>query len=216
MNATHGPGASAQPLSNANHRPLPRRVPPAGFTLVEALVSISITAIAGSALLLGIASALQTTETVLEETIALGLAQQLMDEISCAGYAEAGAGGQQTVLGPEAGETAGGTRELFDDLDDYHGLAEQPPRDLWGVELGADDGEGDERHAAFQSPAAALDRWRREVEVYYVNATDHNTRLGAGATSDFRAVTVSVLVDTAAGRRQIVSLKRVVGYVPPP
>jgi hypothetical protein len=189
---------------------------PAGFTLVEALVSITITAIAGSALLLGIASALQTTETVLEETVALGLAQQLMDEICCAAYVEPGTGGYQTVLGPGASEVAGGKRALFDDMDDYHGFAEQPPRDVWGRELGLDDGEGSDRHAAFQSQAAALDRWRREVEVYYVSATDHNTRLGAGATSDFRAVVVTVLVDTAEGRRSIKSLKRVVGYVPPP
>lgn len=201
---------------NANLRLLSRRAPPAGFTLVEALVSITITTVTGSALLLGIASALQTTESVLEETVALGLAQQLMDEVAGAGYAEAGVGPYQTTLGPEAGETTGGNRALFDDLDDYHGLVEQPPRDVWGVELGADDGEGGDRHAAFQTPAGSLDRWRREVEVYYVSAADFNTRLGAGATSDYRAVAVRVLAATTEGTRQIVGLKRVFGYVPPP
>ena len=65
----------------------------AGFTLVEAVVSTAIVTMAGSALLLGVASAIDATDIVLEQALAEGMAQQLMDEIAGRQYAEPGAGG---------------------------------------------------------------------------------------------------------------------------
>ncbi|MHB1036971.1 MAG: type IV pilus modification PilV family protein [Pirellulales bacterium] len=69
--------------------PRPRLARPA-FTLVEALVAISIAAVAGSAVLLGLNNSLQTTNSALEQTIAAGLAQQALDEISGAAFADLG------------------------------------------------------------------------------------------------------------------------------
>ena len=54
---------------------------PVGFTLVEATVALAITAVAASALLLGVTSSLHTTDDCLQQTIAAGLAQQLLDEV---------------------------------------------------------------------------------------------------------------------------------------
>jgi type II secretory pathway pseudopilin PulG len=196
------------------------RLPPTGagrrraFTLVEALTSMTITAVAGSALLLGIAAAIDTTQAAEEQTIALGLAQQLMDELAGLPYCEPGTGPYQAVLGPESGES-GGDRSRYDDLDDFHGLVQQPPLDLWGVPLGADNGAGGTRHPAFAAPPGAFSAWRTEVEVYYVSNSDLATRLAQGVTSNHRAVQVRVLANPPGqGSRSIIELRRVFAYVP--
>ncbi len=163
-----------------------------GFTLVEAVVSTAIVTIAGSALLLGIASAIETTDMVLEQTLAEGMAQQLMDEIAGCRYAEPGMGGHQISLGPESGEAKGDSREAFDDLDDYHGLNVSPPCDPWGVPLGQDDGVGGKRTSALRAAKGSFEGWRQRVEVYYANPADFTQPLAAGQTSDYRVVRVSV------------------------
>jgi type II secretory pathway pseudopilin PulG len=189
---------------------------PAAFTLVEALVSIAITAIAASVLLLGIQSSLQTTDEALHETVATGLARQLLDEILGARYHAVGFDGYQVVFGPSTDETSGSGRERYDDIDDFDGLRIQPAEDLWGVALGTDDGEGGQRHPGFWAPADVLDRWRQEVDVYYVDPSDLTTPLPSGQVSDYRVVEVRiVLVDPARGDRELARLRRVVAYVPP-
>lgn len=152
-------------------------------------MSIAITAIAGSALLMGIHTSLQATGESLGQTIAGGLAEQLMDEI----------------LG-----------QPYDDIDDYNGLRRLPPADAWGIALGKDDGEGGLRHANFQVTNRILDNWRQEVDVYYVDESDPSTPLPAGQTSDYRMVEVRIVqVDPDRGNRQLATLRRVVAYVPP-
>jgi MSHA pilin protein MshD len=187
----------------------------AGFTLAEALLAVMLTAVSGSALLLGIAAALDTTETVVDRTVALGLAERLMDEISTARWSESDASPYPTVLGPESGEAVGSSRTSFDDLDDYNGLDEQPPRDRWGFALGSGDGAGGQRSAALQVPAAQIARWRQLVEVYYVSETDGTSRLASGQTSDLRAVEVRVYA-TADGfdDRLVADLRRIFVHVP--
>jgi len=193
-----------------------RHRPPAGFTLVEALVSIAIAAIAGSTLLLGITSSLQMTGESLEQTIAGGLAEQLMDEVLGGRYASVGAGGHQTTFEASAYELSGSHRERYDDVDDYDGLRRLPPADAWGIPLGTDDGEGGLRHANLQVTNRMLDNWRQEVDVYYVDESDLSARLSAGQTSDYRMIEVRIVrVDPARGNRILAALRRVVAYVPP-
>ncbi len=161
----------------------------AAFTLVEALLAISVAALAGSVLLLGITSSLQTTNEALQQTIANGMAQQLMDEV---------VGGR------------------YHDVDDYDGVRRQPPTDPWGIELGKDDGEGGQRHPDFQAPAGFFDNWRQEIDVYYVGESDLTTALPAGQIRDYRAVVVRIVyVDPERGERVLAELRRVVAYVPP-
>ena len=188
----------------------------AAFTLVEALLAISVAALAGSVLLLGITSSLQTTDEALQQTIANGMAQQLMDEVLGGRYMELGCTPYDTYLQPGSVEKAPGTRELYDDIDDYNGVRSQPPTDPWGIELGKDDGEGGERHPDFQAPAGFFDNWRQEIDVYYVGQSDLTTRLPAGQVSDYRAVVVRIVyVDPERGERVLAELRRVVAYVPP-
>jgi len=193
-----------------------RRRFPAAFTLVEALVAISITAIGGTALLLGISSSLQTTEYAIEQTIATGMARQLLDEVVGTRYCADGIGDPyQTYFGPSSYEAGGTGRERYDDIDDYHGFRSKPPVDMWGVELGTDDGEGSQRHPNFQAPPHFLDNWQQEIDVYYVDESDLTTPLPSGQVSDYRVVEVRiVLVDPDRGRRELASARQVVAYVP--
>ncbi len=186
-----------------------------GFSLVEAMVAVSITAIAGAAILLGIQSSLQTTTHVLEKTIAQGLAHQLMDEITGCRYVEYGTDPYQAALVPGSDELATGTREIFDDIGDFNAQDNQSPVDAWGVMLGHDDGQGGTRNEYFTAPRKLLDRLRRTVEVYYVDPDDLSQRLLAGATSDYRAVEVSVFyVEDGGEQRELVKLRRIVVNIP--
>ncbi len=164
--------------------------PPGAFTLIEALVAISMTAVAGSVLLLGVASSLQHTDDAMRRTIALGLAQQLMDEVASAPSIES--------------------------IDQYDGSFSEPPADPWGVSLGTEDGKGGQRHASFQAPAGLLNQFGREVRVSRVAASDLTAPLPAGAESDYRLVEVRVTYrapNTSA--QELARVQRIVAYVPP-
>jgi len=197
----------------------------AAFTLVEALLAVAFTATAGSVLLLGIGGSLQTTSDALHETVAQGMAQQLMDEVLGGRYAAAGVDGYQVTLGPNAVEKAGAGRP-YDDIDDYNLVRIQPPQDLWGIDLGKEDGRGSTRHVSFWAPVnrtgadvgriSFFQGWRQEVYVYYVDESDLTQRLSAGQTSDYRAVEVRIVQEVAEGGfRELAKLRRVVAYVPP-
>ena len=188
----------------------------AAFTLVEALLAISVAALAGSVLLLGITSSVQTTDEALQHTIANGMAQQLMDEVLGGRYHAVDVGPYQISFSPSSYELGGSARERYDDIDDYDGVRSQPPTDPWGIELGKDDGEGGQRHPGFQAPAGFFDNWRQEIDVYYVGQSDLTVRLPAGQVSDYRAVVVRIVyVDPEGGERVLAELRRVVAYVPP-
>jgi hypothetical protein len=165
--------------------------------------------------LLGVTSSLRTTTDCLEQTIAAGMAQQLLDEVVGARYMELGLREPNEHLEPDGTEAATGTRELFDDIDDYNGVRQQPPTDRWGIALGQDDGEGGGRHPNFRIPSGYLDRWRQEVDVYYVDPADLSMRLTGSQVSDYRAVEVRIVyVDPDRGDRVLSTLRRVVAYVP--
>lgn len=180
------------------------------------MVAISLTALAGSALLLGTTSSMYSTQDAVRQTVAYGMAQQLMDEAVGCRYMEAGVDGHQYPLGPNWSEMIGGTRRYYDDIDDFNGWRNQPPTDLYGVPLGADNGQGGQRNPAFQCRAGYFKNWRQEVDVYYVSDADLTAPLPAGQTSDYRAVEVRITYnDPVSGPRQLAKLRRIVTYVAP-
>ncbi|MCS7304284.1 MAG: type II secretion system GspH family protein [Thermoguttaceae bacterium] len=186
------------------------------FTLLEALVAIALVAMCGAAVLWGLQSGVQNAQTALEQTIALGLAQQLMDEILGAKYCENLNNPYETLLGPTGWESSGQGRQRYNDIDDYHGWIGKPPVDWWGIRLGEDNGDGTSRHPAFRAPSSLLQNWQQEVEVYYVSPTDLRSRLPVGQVSDFRAVEVRIVEQTPGrGRRELAKLREIVAYVPP-
>jgi prepilin-type N-terminal cleavage/methylation domain-containing protein len=191
-----------------------------GFTLIEALVATTVAAIAGTALLAGVYGSIASTKFSQEQTIANGLAQQLMDEIAGKMYCATRNQPYETTLGPSSTEQAGPGRSLFNDLDDYNGIRNEPPKDPWNIAIADDDGRGNTsassglRHPSLRD-SSFLTKWRQEVDVYYVSATNLTTKLAAGQTSDFRCVEVRIYVDDPNGaRRNLVTLKRVFAYVP--
>jgi type II secretory pathway pseudopilin PulG len=187
----------------------------AAFTLVEALVSTAIATIAGTAILLGIGGAIEITDAVLDETLADGMAQQLMDEIAGCLFVEPGLDWQSATLGPDAGETNDNRRDAYDDIDDFHGLKVSPPRDLWGIPLGTDNGAGGQRHAAFRVPSAVFNGWRQQVEVFFVSEDDLNTPLPAGQFSRCKVARVRVSRRDAGGaQRTLAEMTRVFHYLP--
>jgi type II secretory pathway pseudopilin PulG len=195
--------------------PAARRAYRRAFTLVEAMVATSITAVAGSALLLGISSSLKTTNDVLNQSLAAGVAQRLMDEIAGKLYCGDPTQPYQYPLGPDAYEAGSVCRERYNDIDDYNVFSSQPPKDCWGVAIGADDGQGGTRDPHFQIGASLFANWQQNVSVYYVNPANLSQALPAGQTSDYRAVEVTInFKDPVQGTRLLTTVRRVFTYVP--
>jgi MSHA pilin protein MshD len=185
------------------------------FTLVEALVSTAIATIAGTALLLGISSSIQMTDAVLDQTIAAGMAQQLMDEIAGCKYVEPGLAATYSVLGPDAGETSGSSREMYDDIDDFHGLNASPPCDYWGVPLGEENGSGGRRHVNFRTGSDYFAGWRQQVEVFFADVANPSSPLPTGQVGSMKIVRVQILAQNSGeGPRILAESTRVFSYVP--
>ena len=206
------PGAMTCQIPPLSFRLRPCR--PRGFTFIEAMAAVMITAMAGIAILLGVSAALQSTTNAMEQTIALGMAQQLMDELAGKRYAENPTNPYDTPLGPTSSEAAGPGRSQYNNIADYNGLAEMPPLDPWGVELGTDDGQGGQRNPNMQA-VGYLANWQRSVEVYYVDPTNLSNRLSGGQTSNYRGVEVHISIqDNNGALRPVLTLRRVFAYVP--
>jgi hypothetical protein len=179
------------------------------------MVAITVLALAGSVLLLAADTSLQTTMDAVDRTIADGLAQQLVDQISLARYIEPGTA-YSDPFGPTGWESAGSGRERFNDTDDYHNFSAQPAEGIFGEPLGTGNGDGTARHSALQVPPGYFDDWRQRVEVYFVDPADPSVRLTSG-TSEYRAIEVTIeRIEADNTVRPLASRKKVVAYVPPP
>jgi type II secretory pathway pseudopilin PulG len=185
------------------------------FSLVEAIIAITVLALAGSVLLLAVDSSLQTTSDAVDRTIADGLAQQLLDELSLAHFMEPGTSASDP-LGPSGWESSGNGRERFNDTDDYHNFTAEPAEGIWGEPLGTGNGDGTARHSAFQIAPNYFQSWRQRVEVFFVDPADPSVRLTVG-TSEYRAVEVTIeRIEPDGTVRPLATRKKVIAYVPPP
>ena len=194
-----------------------------GYTLVEAMVGLSLTAMAGAVVLLAVETSLDAADQALQQTVAAGLAEQLADEILGAMYYAPGANPYQSSLGPDEAATQGDGREQFDEIGDYDGYGRDvsPPEDRWGAIVGqGDDRDPDAtRHPNFAAPTGAFDGWRQQVEVYYVDPDnpfpdDPSDRLGE--PSDYRAIEVVISRELATGEvHELARVRRVVTFLPP-
>lgn len=194
------------------------RVRRCGFTLVEVMVSMSIMAIAGAAILLGVQSAVKTTDDIVEETIAAGIARQLLDEILGARYATPGGGPYDvSAMGPSAHEKLAVGRMMYDDTDDYLSVQDEPPQDRWGNLLGRGDGSGNARATPFAIRSGMLDNWRQKVDVYYVSNSDPSVKMPPGKPSDYRAAEVHVYrIDSDGKKREVYRTRQVFTYLQSP
>ncbi|MBP90870.1 MAG: hypothetical protein CMJ64_29860 [Planctomycetaceae bacterium] len=193
----------------------------AGFTLAEALVSITLISLAGSALLLATELTLDASADALEANVADGLANQMIEEILGLPYVEKGESASQQwwQLGPESDEYSRPVvRANYDDMDDYRVLlARNPMTDEFAIELGQGDGGGGLRHPNFRLSDTYFDGWLLYVVIWHADESDLSANLYTGRSiSDFRAIEVSIWKRADDGTwSKLTSVRRVIGYVPP-
>lgn len=184
------------------------------FTLIETMTAMSILALVGGTLMANMAATTNTSQDAVDRAVALGMAQQLLDEICGMKYAESLGGEYDTGLGPGSPEKSAGARRQFDDIDDYLGVSTSVPTDRWGIALGADNGRQGTRLAAFRAPATFFTGWRQQVDVFYVSDTNLSTKLTSGSSSH-RKIEVRITAAQADGSvRELAYVSRVVAYVP--
>jgi hypothetical protein len=197
------------------------------FSLIEALIALSITAMAGAVLLLSVESSLQSTSDAVERTIADGVAQRLLDEILTRRFVDpeenSGSGGSsllglealKELLGATTSESLGDGFELFNDIDDFAGHSAKPLQGSYGEVLGTGDDNGNQRLDNFRLRSNFFNNWRQRVDVYYVNANDHTVR--SAAVTPYRAIEVFVERVAADGTAfPLAHRKRIVAYIQPP
>jgi prepilin-type N-terminal cleavage/methylation domain-containing protein len=184
------------------------------FTLIETMTAMAVLALVGSSLLIGMATTSDSSQTAVERAIALGMAQQLLDEICGMKYCESLGTEYDTGLGPGSPEVSAGARRDYDDIDDYKGVSTSVPTDRWGIALGVDNGKQGSRHANFRAPTGFFDGWRQSVDVFYVSDSNFSTKLTSG-TSSHRKIEVRITATTPdGGVQELAYVSRVVAYVP--
>lgn len=101
--------------------------------MVEAACASIVLGLLAAATLSAVSSTVKLRQLESDRARARDLASGLLSEILSQRYGEPGV--TTVTLGPEAGEYAGASRALMDDVDDYHGLSESPPRGTDGVAI---------------------------------------------------------------------------------
>lgn len=131
--------------------PTPGLLPPQrGFALIEAIVSAMIIGLMVAAAVETVGKSRTSQVWAADRVRGYELASQLMAEITSAPYSDPD---EATLFGREISEVLG-NRSDFDDVDDYHGLSESPPRLRDGSVLTGYSG------------------WRRQVSVAHALPSD--------------------------------------------
>lgn len=188
-----------------------------GFSLVEAVVAMSIVAISSSVLLLGVEATLDSVEQQEEITIADGMARQILDEIQGQSWVDPSlrSNPYQTSLSASPAELAGPGRSLYDDTDDYNNYTASPPVHINGKTLCASDTSGDTLPDAFRPRTDLLNYWKRTVEVAYLSETDHSVQMQDYQPTNYRVLICRIYRKNLDGTwREVVERQRVISYIP--
>ncbi len=145
------------------------RRPRAGFSLIEALVSVVVVGVMLAVALSTVGASRTTQHRGAGRTRGHLLAQGLMSEIMQQAYQDP----QLATLSlGRDGSESGANRAGFDDVDDYDGWSASPPQQRDGT------------------PMSDLAGWRHEVEVAWVSPLD--TNLKSASETGAKRVTVTV------------------------
>ncbi len=172
-----------------------------GVTLVELMLALAIILLVIAPLVKALYQGMKGSVRFGDTNKAIQLAQELTEEIKQKKWDETtpiggGATTTPSAIGIDGGETAG-NKTTYDDIDDYNGLVEHPPKDINNVEI---------------PNTSHFTRW---VAVQYVNIPMANSpavnlvQAVAGPT-DYKLVTVTVTWD---GYTTPVVLKTVVANI---
>ncbi|PQO25982.1 hypothetical protein C5Y96_21260 [Blastopirellula marina] len=188
-----------------------------GFSLMEAVVAMSIVAFASSVLLLGVEATMESVHEQEEITIADGLARQMLDEIQGQSWVDPALRSHpyQTSLSASPDELLGPGRSKFDDTDDYNNYKATPPVHVNGKALAATDSSGDTLPEAFRPRSNFLSSWRITVEVAYLNENNHSVQVADYQPTNYRVLICRVYRQNRDNtRREVVSRERVISYIP--
>lgn len=142
------------------------------FSLVEALVAIVTVGVVVVAALAAAGGAKAGYEHLQERARADLSAQQLLAEILPLAYADPDG---SAALGLDAGEATAPNRLTLDDVDDYNGLADDPPQGRDGV------------------PISGFSGWRRVVTVAWLDRATPEDRVFS--ESGVKRITVAIVKD---------------------
>tara|TARA_R110002111_G_scaffold255157_1_gene321265 strand:+ start:55134 stop:55733 length:600 start_codon:yes stop_codon:yes gene_type:complete len=182
-----------------------------GITLIESLVSVTITAIAGTALFSAIGASLGASYSTLNKTIGTGLAEQMLDELAAVRF-------------PTASDTRpayNSTREYYDDLDDYKNWSASPPVNKNGVALGKETVTvlgyyPISRPSLIVPDTEFLNRLTREVTVERITPNNSAGWIVTTDNTDYRRVTVKIklAMNSDSPSHEITEATRIFSYVP--
>ncbi len=138
-----------------------------GVTLIDLILVIIIVSLAVPPMMALLMEGTRLSTFGVTVTRANGMASTLFEEVRSKRWDENTDGTASATLGPD-----GESRAAFDDVDDFDGLDESPPKDSLGSDLAASAG------------------FRQQVSVCYV---DPNVDLDTcqGGTSNYKKITVT-------------------------
>jgi len=160
-----------------------------GVTLIELVISIVILSIAVVSLVTVMSQSIGRSSNILLQDKSVQLAQAYLDEILAKRFDESTPVGgiPAAVLSACVLSAESESRASYDDVDDYHGLVEQPPQS--------------QTNAQFSSYAG----YKVEVDV---SCAGTELGLGASAAANRRAKRIDVTVTDPAGQSMIFSAYR--------
>lgn len=169
----------------------------AGFSIIEMVMVMVMTAIIAIPLVVRIYEGARSSASGELQTKANYLAQDLMEEILEKRWDEnTPAGGGTIPNGSKTAHTAfgpgegGETRASFDDVDDYQGLSENPPKDITNTTI------------------SGFGEFTRAVQVVYVDTSDLNTAVTSSPRPDYKRIQVTVTwTINGGGSVQLVTLR---------
>jgi len=132
-------------------------------------VAVAVSSIACTAVVWTLAHSRMQHDDQMVQTLALGLARDMMEEIASRRFIDPDADPDFGTESDEITDPQPQLREPFDDIDDYDGWERQPPEDAGGTALVTD--------TTGQTPGAGLARYadfRRRVRVQYVELDRHD------------------------------------------
>ncbi len=179
-----------------------------GISMVEALVAVTVTTIAGAALLTSIGAAVRSSTDAAHLAVARGLAEQMMDKIAAVRFPD-----------DDIQQPSPTTRENFDDIDDYNGWSSSPVQDRNGRALGT---EGDAaasgaefRPTSLRPDTRFLNRLTRRVEVERIRPDPDSGWSIVSEHTNFRRVTVRVDdTNSQSNTKVLADISRVFSLVP--
>ena len=172
------------------HPPAPGPSGRRGFTLIEASACVVVVGVMLAAATQAIGAAAKARLLQQEQARGESLARQLLGEIRQARYRDPNTSSNRN--GAETGETS---RSQYNDVDDFDGYADQPPK--------ARDG----------TPVPGFTGWKRKVQVRWADPANLANNVANSAGNDTGLKKITVTVTSPTGRTTTLSALRQQGSV---